>query len=223
MTAAAPAADLVRLMAWLSPAFPVGGFSFSHGLERAVHDGLVGGRDDLEDWLEALLTIGSGWNDAVLLSEAWRRAAAGGRLDDLAEFAEALAASAERHRETVLQGSAFVAAAAAWPAPAFRCVPETCPYPVAVGALAGAHGMPLFQTLAAFLQSFAGNLLQAAIRLGVIGQTAALAIVARLEPVFLATARRALGSSLHGLGSAALVSDIMAMRHETQRSRLFRS
>jgi urease accessory protein len=223
MTAPAATAGLVRLMAWLSPSFPVGGFSFSHGLERAVHDGLVANRDDLQDWLAVLLTIGSGWNDAVLLAEAWRRAVSGAAFDDLAELAEALAACAERHRETVSQGGAFVAAAAAWPAPAFGSAPEDCPYPVAVGALAGAHGVPLRDTLAAFLQAFAGNLVQAAIRLGVIGQTAALGIVAGLEPLLLATAGRALASSLDDLGSAAFVSDIMAMRHETQHSRLFRS
>jgi urease accessory protein len=219
----APAADLVRLMAWLSPAFPIGGFSYSHGLERAVHDGVVTGRDSLEDWLEVLIGIGSGWNDAVLLSAAWQRVAENAGVDDIAELAEALAGSEERHRETMLQGTAFAAAASAWPAPASGCVPETCPYPVAVGALAAAHGVPLASVLSAFLQAFAGALLQASIRLGVIGQTAATGIIAGLEPLLLSTAERASRATLADLGSAAFLSDIMAMRHETQHSRLFRS
>ncbi|WP_430702222.1 urease accessory protein UreF, partial [Mesorhizobium captivum] len=65
---------LLRLMAWLSPSFPVGGFSYSHGLERAVHDGLVADRETLAEWLETLVEMGSGWNDAVLFAESWRRA-----------------------------------------------------------------------------------------------------------------------------------------------------
>jgi urease accessory protein len=61
---------LLRLMAWLSPAFPLGGFSYSHGLERAVHDGLVHNLERHEDWLVQLIEIGSGWNDAVLFAKA---------------------------------------------------------------------------------------------------------------------------------------------------------
>jgi urease accessory protein len=102
---------LLRLMAWLSPAFPVGSFSYSHGLERAVHDGLMGDRTELEDWLRALIDLGSGWNDAVLLAEAHRRAAAELSVSEVVDLAEALAGSAERHRESTLQGAAFIAAA----------------------------------------------------------------------------------------------------------------
>ena len=115
---AEPATGLLRLMTWLSPAFPVGGFSYSHGLERAVEDGLVTDRESLADWLGALVEFGSGWNDAVLFAEAWRRASDGADFGDLAELAEALAGSLERHRETTLQGAAFLAAAAGWPHPA---------------------------------------------------------------------------------------------------------
>ncbi|RUY00282.1 urease accessory protein UreF, partial [Mesorhizobium sp. M2A.F.Ca.ET.040.01.1.1] len=105
---------LLRLMAWLSPAFPVGGFSYSHGLERAVHDGLIANRDDLAGWLETLVEIGSGWNDAVLFAESWRRARDDGDLNKVAALAEALAGSRERHMETMLQGAAFLKAASAW-------------------------------------------------------------------------------------------------------------
>jgi len=219
--AARPA--LLRLMAWLSPAFPVGSFSYSHGLERAVHDGLITSRDDLANWLETLLEMGSGWNDAVLFAESWRRARTGGDLADLAELAAALAGSAERHRETVLQGAAFREAAAAWPAPALARLPADCPYCVAVGAAAAGGGVALADALAAFLQAFAANLIQAAIRLGVTGQTGATALLAALEPSLLALASRAAGSTLDDLGGCAVLSDIAAMRHEVQETRLFRS
>lgn len=214
---------LLRLMAWLSPTFPVGGFSYSHGLERAVHDDLIANRDDLAAWLTALAEIGSGWNDTVLFAESWRRAGTDGDLREVAELAEALAGSRERHMESMLQGQAFLAAAGAWPHPVIERLPAECPYCVAVGAVAGAHGIVLEDALAAWLQAFATNLVQAAIRLGVVGQTAATGIVAGFEPVALSVAARAAVSTLDDLGSAAITSDIMAMRHETQHSRLFRS
>jgi urease accessory protein len=214
---------LLRLMTWLSPAFPVGGFAYSHGLERAAHDGLVADRAELEAWLAALLEIGSAWNDAVLFAEAWRRARSGGDLTDLAQCAEALAGSAERHTETMLQGAAFLAAAAGWPTPTVQRLPENCPYCVAVGAVAGGHGIPLEDALAAWLQAFSSNLVQAAIRLGVTGQAGAMQTVAALEPLVIVAAKRAALSTLDDLGSATFVSDVMAMKHETQYSRLFRS
>lgn len=214
---------LLRLMAWLSPAFPVGSFSYSHGLERAVHEGLISGQDSLRDWLQALLDMGSGWNDAVLLAESWRRAGNGGDLVEVADLAEALASSQERHRETVLQGAAFVSAASAWPSEVLQRLPETSPYCVAVGAVAGAHGVPHGDALAAYLQSFHSNLIQAAIRLGVIGQTAAMQLVAGFEPRALVLAARAARSTLDDLGGCAFMSDIVAMRHEVQETRLFRS
>jgi len=223
MTEQAGSIALLRLMTWLSPAFPVGGFSYSHGLERAVHDGLVGDAQGLEDWLLQLLEFGTGWNDAVLFAESWRRASEGGDLHSVAEIAEALAGSEERHRETMLQGSAFLKAARAWPHDILDSLPANCPYCVAVGASAGAHGISVENALGAFLQAFMSNLIQASIRLGVTGQSGAVEIVARLEPHVLGIAGRAAASSLDDLGSATFLSDIAAMRHETQYSRLFRT
>ncbi|WP_246674909.1 urease accessory protein UreF [Mesorhizobium sp. B4-1-3] len=214
---------LLRLMAWLSPAFPVGGFSYSHGLERAVQDGLIADREDLAGWLETLVELGSGWNDAVLFAESWRRARDGGDLAEVAALAEALAGSRERHLETMLQGTAFLQAATAWSSLALQRLPADCPYCVAVGAVAGSGGVELSQALSAFLQAFFSNLVQAAIRLGIIGQSDAVVLLAGFESLALATASRAAASSLDDLGGATFVSDIMAMNHETQYSRLFRS
>ncbi|RRI04523.1 urease accessory protein UreF [Mesorhizobium tamadayense] len=223
MTEPASNVALLRLMAWLSPSFPVGGFSYSHGLERAVHDGLIADRRDLAGWLETLVEMGSGWNDAVLFAESWRRAGEGGDLAEVAALAEALAGSRERHMETMLQGAAFLKAASAWQCRALERLPADCPYCVAVGAVAGSHGIGLGDALSAFLQAFFSNLVQAAIRLGVVGQVDATALLAGFEPFALATAARAVNSSLEDIGGAALMSDITAMKHETQYSRLFRS
>lgn len=222
MPDAAAGHALLRLMAWLSPAFPVGSFSYSHGLEHAVHDRLVSDAAGLEDWIAQLLAFGSARNDAILFAEAWRRGGVGGGLADVAELAEALAGSEERHRETMLQGAAFnrAVAASTGQTPA---IPSDCAYCVAVGAVAGTQGVPLGQALPAYLQAFASNLLQAGIRLGVTGQEGAVAVLLRLEPRILEASRHAAASTLDDLGSAAILSEIAAMKHETQYSRLFRS
>src|ERR1700676_361969 len=117
MTTEPGLAGLYRLLAWVSPAFPTGGFSYSHGLEAAVADGAVHDRDSLQRWITAVVAKGSGRVDADIVRDAWRAAAAG---DDVA-LAEAnrrgcaYRASAELALEASQQGAAFVAAyEAAW-------------------------------------------------------------------------------------------------------------
>jgi urease accessory protein len=215
--------SLIRLMTWLSPAFPVGAFAYSGGLERAVHDGLVQDADDLSAWLETLLTCGAWWNDAILAAGAWRIHDDPMRLADVSELAEALAGSAERHLEIMTQGEAFVAAAGAWPHPVLDRLGERPPYAVAVGAIAAAGGVPLDQALVAFLHALASQGVSAAIRLGVLGQRQGVGVLAAFEPVILTRSARASGSTLDDLGSAAMIADLTAIRHETQHSRLFRS
>ncbi|OYR10360.1 urease accessory protein UreF [Brucella grignonensis] len=214
---------LLRLMAWLSPVFPVGSFSYSNGLERAVHDDLVTDVESLQAWLQSLVIYGSGWNDAVLFAESWRQAVSGGDLSEVTELAAALAGSRERYMETMLQGAAFLIAAKSWDHAVFERLPSECAYPVAVGAVAGAHGIPLTSALSAYLQAYCINLLQASIRLSVTGQSGVTALMAALETILITTAARAAHSTLDELGSATFLADITAMKHETQHSRLFRS
>jgi len=214
---------LLRLMAWLSPAFPVGSFAYSGGLERAVHDGLVADAAGLKDWIVALLHHGSAWNDAVLLAEAHGAGEDARRLAEVAELAEALAGSKERHQETMLLGEAFLSAAIAWPHAVFSILPAKTAYPVAVGAVARAHDISLEEALAAFLHALASQMVSAGIRLGVSGQKDGVAILAALEDVIAEAAKRASQSSLDDLGSATVQADIAGLRHETQGTRLFRS
>lgn len=211
--------SLLRLMSWLSPAFPVGAFAYSHGIERAIHDGLIHNRDTLADWLNDLIVAGSAWNDAVLLADGWRDASAGNGGASAAELALAMATTRERHMETTLQGAAFSEAAAAWGVKSD--VP--LPYPVAVGVAAARQTIELESTLNAYLHAFASNLIQAAVRLVPLGQRDGVAVLAGLESTILATASRASTSTLEDLGTAAFSSDIMSMRHEAQYSRVFRS
>ncbi|AVH42549.1 urease accessory protein UreF [Agrobacterium deltaense] len=210
-------------MAWMSPAFPVGGFSYSGGLEKAVEDRRIGDAAALRDWLETLLRHGSLWNDAVFLAHAWRSAGDAAILSETADLARALAGSAERYRETVLLGDAFVAAAGAWPHAVLELLPKDVPYPIAVGAVAAGHAVPLRETVAAFLHAGASQIVSAGIRLGVAGQKDGVAILAASEAIIAAMAARAMQSTLDDLGSATIIADTAAMRHETQGTRLFRS
>jgi urease accessory protein len=223
MTQADDLQALLRLMAWLSPAFPVGSFAYSGGLERAVHDGLVTDAAGLETWISTLLTHGGVWNDAVIFSAAWRGQGDAAAIGDLAALAEALAGSRERHQETMLLGDAFLTAARAWPDPVFERLPQHVAYPVAVGAIAGAHDVALDKALAAFLHAYVSQAVSAGIRLGVGGQKDGVGILAKLEPVIAEIARKASAATTEDLGSAAVQADISTLRHETQSTRLFRS
>ena len=144
----------------------------------------------------------------------------------MADLAAAFVPSAERRLETLAQGAAFLAAVeAVWPHPAIEGLAARAEvaYPVAVGACAAAHGLPLAATAQAFMQAFAANLVSAGVRLIPLGQTDGLRVVARLEPLIPRVVADALAAGLDDVGGAAVAADIASMRHETQYTRLFRS
>jgi urease accessory protein len=206
---------LQTLATWLSPAYPVGAYSYSHGLEWAVEAGRVTDAGSLEAWVADLVEFGAGRTDAVLLSHAWRAADPA----PLAELAEALAPSAERHLETMAQGAAFArTTAAAWGLP----IPAM-PYPVAVGHAARLAGLPLAPTAALFVQAFAASIVSAGVRLVPVGQTDGQRITARLLPLVARVAELAQAASLDDIGGIAVCADLGSMLHETQTTRLYRS
>lgn len=222
-------ATLYRLLTWLSPAYPVGAYTYSHGLEWAVEVGLVRDRPSLVAWLETVLRHGGGWQDAVLLTQAHAAVTSN---DDRAwrevrTLADVLLATSELALETRAQGEAFARTSlACWPDANGRlaCLldgPVT--YPVAVGAVAACHAVPPELVLPAYLQAFAANLVSAAVRLVPLGQTDGQRTIAALEPVVREVAAMAPATPLDDLGTATLVIDWCSMRHETQYTRLFRS
>ncbi|MCS0493521.1 urease accessory protein UreF [Ancylobacter sp. MQZ15Z-1] len=228
--AGAGAADLLALFVWLSPAYPVGAFAYSHGLEWAVETGDVGDAASLRGWVGDLLLHGGPFSDAVLLAHGWRAMAAGDEagLHEVLELAAAFAPSRERQMETLNQGDAFMAATRhAWPSAALERMAAMwdgrVAYPVAVGAAAAAHALPLPATLAAFLNAVAANLISAAVRLVPLGQSDGNRVLAALLPTIRLAATEAGEVPLERIGGAALRSDIASMRHETQYTRLFRS
>ncbi len=229
-TEALPSPALYRLMAWLSPAYPVGAFSYSSGIEWAVEAGDIADPEALRAWLTAMLAEGGGFCDAVLLAHAHRSAASAddSALRDIAELAAALAPTKERHLETTAQGNAFIEATrAAWPCAAVDRLKAVwdgpVAYPVAVAVAAAGHRIGCEAALPAFLQALAANWVSAGVRLIPLGQTDGQRVLAALEAVVAATAQRALAAGLDDIGSSVFRADLASARHETQYTRLFRS
>jgi urease accessory protein len=224
------AAALYRLLTWLSPSFPVGGFSYSSGIEWAVEAGDIQDAASLQDWLDAMLAVGSGFCDAVFLAHAHRAAELvdDGALREIAELAAAFVPSRERQLETSAQGRAFIEIArSAWSCEGLEAMIGRCEgtivYPVAVGLVSAAHAIPLQPTLHAFLHALTSNWISAGSRLIPLGQTDSQRVLASLEPVVSETAKRAITATLDDLGSATFRADLASLRHETQYTRLFRS
>lgn len=191
---------LLRLLTWLTPAFAAGTFGYAHGLEAAIRERTVTDTLGLTAWISNLIEHGSGWTDAVLARAAWIAVTAEDHvaLERVAALAEQQIASPHRRRESMAQGEAFLVAVAAWNPPPIL----SAPYPVAVGATAGAAGIPLEPALAAWLHAFAAHLTGLATRAIPLGQSDAVAVIAGLERVILRTATRAAGATLDDLGAA---------------------
>jgi urease accessory protein len=217
------AAAAARLLCWLSPAFPVGGYTHSHGLEWAIGAGDVTDAATLADWLSAVLHHGAGRSDAILLAHAHRAAHDAAVLAELDALAAALCAGRERWLESRSQGGAFaLAVGAVWPDCAVA-LPEDACYPVAVGAAAARAGLGLPAVLGAFLHGFAAMVVSAGVRAIPLGQTDGLRVLAALEPAIAALARDAASASLDDIGGCAFRADLASIRHETQTTRLFRT
>jgi urease accessory protein len=247
----------LELAVWLSPAFPVGSFAYSHGLEWAAGTGRIHDRASAAAWLQDLIEHGGVRNDAILLTAAWRATYEEDwhALNEANELAIALAGSRERRLETTAQGNAFVTTVlAAWATATLRAAVlgleavagnstdafpspsrggargggpgEKCcdtAYPIAVGIAAAAHDIPLTPTLSTFATAVVGNIVSALVRLSVIGQTDGQLIIAYLVPAIERLATTAVDTTLDDIGGAAFLSDVAAMAHETQDTRLFRT
>lgn len=220
-------ASLQKLLTWLSPAFPVGAFAWSAGLETAIADRRISDSGALQNWLAGTLSHGGLKTDAILLAQAWRVASAEPgtevTLADLADLAIALTPARERLMETSITGESFAIALKAWPIELREPLPSPCPYPIAVGAVAAAHGVPLHETLLAFLTAAVHGQISVAVRLVPLGQTDGLRVMAALEPAIATLAGSATTSRLADIGGIAYATDIAQMQHETLEPRIFRS
>ncbi|MBU9696544.1 urease accessory protein UreF [Rhodobacteraceae bacterium HSP-20] len=209
-------AALMTLVQWLSPAFPTGGFAYSHGMEQVISDGGIRSGADLEAWLADVLRFGAGRQDAILLAAALEP---GADHAALAELCVALQPSAERLREVAEQGAAFARTVAALTG---RAVVER-PLPVAVGEAAAGLGLERAQVVALYLHAFASNLVSVAVRFVPLGQNDGQVALARLHPLIARLAEEAVSLGVEDIGSAALGADLAAMRHEGLDVRIFKT
>ena len=216
-------AALQKLLTWLSPAFPIGAFAWSAGLETAIANHTLSDSGTLKNWLCGALAHGGIRTDAIFLAHAFSAQADIAALSDAADLYLALTPASERRAETLTTGDSFAIAAAAWPSDVFSRLPNPCPYPIAVGAVAAAQNIGLADTLIAFLTAAIHSQVSVAVRLVPLGQTAGLKVTAALEPQIAALAAFAATATLDDLGAIAYAADIAQMRHETLGTRIFRS
>lgn len=219
--------SLYRLLAWLSPAYPIGAFSYSHGVETAVEEGFIKDRASLVTWLETVLRDGTGRVDGALLAAAWRAAEARDwpTFNDIAERAAAWRGTSEMALESRQQGGSFLSITrTAWPHPDFGAVENDLALPVAVALATALHGVALETALEGYLHAFTANLISAAVRSVPLGQTDGQIALATLEPAVRQAVAAALAvTDLDEVGTATPLLDWCSLRHETQYTRLFRS
>jgi urease accessory protein len=223
----------LRLQTWLSPAFPIGSYGYSHGLEWAVDAKWVHDRASLIDWLAADLRYGSGRNEAIFFREAWISAEANDRdrLLEIVELGAAFRGTSEFALESSQQASACrVTLSQVWPDPLLDWLAETLgarrippSLAVVLGIRSAKQGIPLIASLPAFLQSYVANFVTAGVRLVPLGQTDGQTAIAALENAVLDASAEAVNATTKDLGSAGFMVDLASMAHETQYTRLFRS
>jgi urease accessory protein len=222
---------LYRLLAWLSPAYPIGAFSYSHGVETAVEEGLIKDRLSLVAWLATVLENGTGRVDGALFAAAWRAVEARDwpLFDAIAERAAAWRGTSEMALESRQQGGSFLSITrTAWHHADLDTAHERLggeiALPVAVALAAAAHGIALPAALSGYLHAFTANLISAAVRCVPLGQSDGQRALAGLEGAVGRTVAMALAvSDLDEVGTGTPLLDWCSLRHETQYTRLFRS
>ncbi|NSX55621.1 urease accessory protein UreF [Parasulfitobacter algicola] len=206
-------ADTLTLIQWLSPAFPLGSFAYSHGLETAITQGAVCDAASLTEWLSGILTAGAGQTDAVLLYHALQGT-------DVTDTAIALAPSRERLEETMAQGRAFARTVTAMQP---ELILPDAPLPVVVGVAAKGLNIDPAICISLYVQAFISNLITIAVRHVPLGQTQGQQVLHDLKDLILTIADQAIKTDLDQIGTASFASDLAAMTHETQDVRIFKT
>jgi urease accessory protein len=226
----ADARTLAALLQLASPALPVGAYSYSQGLERAIHDGAVGDEAAATAWVVDLVRGPLAHFDApalVRMHAAWTA----GDVDAVTRWNERVLASRETQElraETVQMGASLAKLVAAWGrgTPAWRAAVASLgepSFPAAYAAAAVALGIATEDAVVAFLWSAAENLVAAAMKAGPFGQLAGQRILLAAHDAIEAGARIATTIDDDDLWSSAPGLAIFSAHHETQYSRLFRS
>lgn len=227
------ATSLLQLMWLASPALPVGGFSYSEGLEAAVEAGLVGTEAQAGAWLRDQLALSLARSELAVLAKAfgtWRRADVA-RIAELNAWVLTTRETSELRQQTEQMGRSLVAwlknRVAAGSADerlaALEALSPAPTWPVAF-ALAGVQtGAPLREVLLSFAFGWAENMVQAALKSVPLGQNAGQRILATLSDQIPDAVDRAIRLMDSERQAFTPMLAILCAQHETQYSRLFRS
>ncbi len=206
--------DMMILQNWFSPSFPTGAFSYSHGLETAIQKELVTNSESLCHWIDGVLSFGTGRNDGLFVKAGFEGE------EKANDLCLALSASKERWQESMELGNAF---SRVFNASYEKVLPDGLAYPVAVGMAAKRIGLRVELTIQSYLQAFAANLIAVGVRIIPIGQQAGQDCLLQLYPTIEKVLQDVIAHNLDHIGGAAMMSDIMAMQHETSSPRIFRT
>ena len=219
----------MTVMQWMSPAFPIGAFAYSHGLEWAIDKGHVSNGKKLQNWIADLLEYGSLRTDAIFISLILR----GHDAKKMNELSIALCPAGERLLETKLQGSAFAKVIE----DVWKQDIGDLSLPIAVALAASLvkninpslclSNLPIGKILEGYLIKSitlsGSNLVSVAIRLIPIGQTEGQRIMLELSSKISDLVQSASESEIDDLNSACFFSDISAMEHEYLQPRIFKT
>lgn len=221
---------LLELMQLASPALPVGGFSYSEGLEAAVEAGLVTHETQAGDWLLDQLHLSLARADLPVLARALPAWQSGDlvRIRELNDWVQQTRESAEIRQQTQQMGRSLAEWLKNRPAPDARvaqlaALPPAPTWPVAFALAAAYSGAPLRDVLLSFGFGWAENMVQAAMRSVPLGQSAAQRMLARLIEALPDAVQRAAELADEQRQAFTPMLAILSAQHEMQYSRLFRS
>jgi len=224
-----PAPTLLRLMWLASPALPVGGFSYSEGLEAAVEAGLVTDDPSASAWLVDQLHLALVRSDLAVAAQAfdaWRR----DDLDTVARLNDWVARTRETH-EMRLQTEQMGRSLAVWltheaadaRAAALTALSPAPTWPVAFALAAERTGAPVREAMVSFAFGWAENMVQAALKAVPLGQVAGQRVLSALVDAIPAAVDAAIALPADKRQAFTPMLAILSARHEAQYSRLFRS
>lgn len=228
MTTSTESSTLLHLLWLASPALPVGGFSYSEGLEAAVDAGIVHDEASAGDWLlnqlelvqaRAELPVSAAAHAATLAQDGARLAELNAWVLQTRETSESLQQTQQMGRSLLIWLQGLVPEAPVLPL--LRQLKPASTWPVVMGAAAASRGAALEPALQAIAFGWAENLMQAAVRCVPLGQTSGQRLLARLVQAIPQAVASAL-TAPEPMAFAPLLG-VHSARHETQYSRLFRS
>jgi urease accessory protein len=220
--------QLLRLLQLASPLLPVGGYSYSEGLESLISQGVIQDRVTLQAWIQRELQVGAIRIETAIMDRAYL-ARIEPNIERLQYWNQWLSAARETEelRQQSWQMGGSLAKLAIELTPEIRdlisTINQPCNYAIAFGIIAQYWQIDQDTTIAAYLHSWVTNTLGAGIKLIPLGQTAGQQILWELQGEIDALAQTIPHLTDDNLYTCSWGLSLASMQHETLYSRLFRS